>query len=321
MLLLVISSKIANQYLSTLIILFLLIASWPHFNGLALRGENIPGRYYDRVVSLSDDYVTAANFINKNNPEYIYISPSVDYGKYPLGSDFYVGQDLFEKLINVPVYSGQVDTSIKKLTFEAFNEIRNNINFLNNFPVSHVILRNDIKDENQILKESDLIKISTLIFKNNTFKIYRIANSNSILNVDFTKIGNYFYIINQSESIISSLNLLLSYDKGWILMKKSSSNCVSKIEFFCDIYHKFNSFKYLVTNHSILVNPILYKNYAMQWNVNYNESYYLLYYPQLLFDLLVSLSLFFVTLFLLLFISFLLYKKLIKFSPSPKSLL
>jgi hypothetical protein len=315
-LLLVITSKVANQYLSILIILFLLIASWPHFNGLALRGENIPGRYFDRVVSLSEDYVTAANYINIINPEYVYISPSIDYGKYPLGSDFYVGQDLFEKLINAPVYSGQVDTSIKKNTFEAFNEIRNNINFLIHFPISHVVLRNDIKDDNQILKESDLAKISTLIFKNNTFKIYRIANSNSILNIDFTKVSNYFYIINQSESYPSKLNLLLSYDKGWVLMKKTSSNCISRINYICDIYHKLSTLKYIIINHSTLEIPSLYKNYAMQWNINNNESYYLVYYPQLIFDLLIFLYLFFLILCILALISFLIINKSIRFSSS-----
>ncbi len=288
LLLLLLSSKIANQYLITLIVFFLLIASWPHFNGLALRGENIPGRYFDRVVSLPDDYVNAANFINNSNPEYIYISPSVDYGKYPLGSDFFVGQDLFEKLIVAPVYSGQADTSIKKLTFDAFSEIRNNIKLLNNFPISHVILRNDIKDDNQLFKESDLSKISALVYENNTFKVYKVINNNPILNVDFTKIGNFFYIINKSESNQSKLNLLLSYDKGWVLIKNNSIKCILQLDFFCEIFHKFNIFTNFIKNSSHSSSPILHENYAMQWSIDNYNSYYLFYYPQLILDLFFS---------------------------------
>jgi len=282
-LLLIISSKIPQQFLKTLILLFIVITSWPHILGVGLRGENIPGKYYDRVISISEDYRTAANYLNNSSTNYVYINPNQDYAVFKIDNDYYVGQDIFGKLLKSPLYYGGEESSIKKNTYEKFKNINDNINIIDEFPISHVVLRNDLK-ENNLVNEAKIEKKGKLVFQNNTFKIYHINNNTSILNKDYIEIDNNLYYLYIDDN--NKIKFLNSYDNHWYLVgEEYIGRCKMGDNFLCKIILKIAISKTLITNNSGKLKPELLNNYAMQWDVE-KKPYYLVYYPQVIFDLL-----------------------------------
>lgn len=300
LLLLIINKKISEQYIKFLIVIFLSICSWPHFNGAALKGENVVGRYYDRISFIPQDYQTAANFINKNSENYVYIVPDKDYAVFKIDHDLFVGQDMFGKLLNSPVYYGGADSSINKYTYENFNQISRNVNTILKFPISYIVFRNDILDKNKV-EEFAIKNISKLVFSNNTFRIYKVNNSPKLIDAESIKIDTNLYRLSVEKKLVG-VDYLNSFDEHWLLIKSDDlKKCTLSIDWFCNNYLKFNIILFMLKNDLSNFRPKITESYAMHWDVG-SGNYYLFYYPQLIFDILFLL---FCTMFFSLIIYFL----------------
>ena len=107
LLLLYTSNKFNKYIFSSVLLILMLLQSYPLFIGTAVRGEDIQGKYFDRIIHIPDEYQQVADLLNKRNDGtgYVLVLPSVQYGRYMLDaekSEEYVGQDLFPKIIKKP---------------------------------------------------------------------------------------------------------------------------------------------------------------------------------------------------------------------------
>jgi len=229
-LLLIIASQKYKTYLFVLVLLLLSIAqTYPLYFGDAVRGENIENKYYDRIVKISTEYKQLADLLNrqKNTNNYVFTTPSVDYGVYNLnskGTDHLVGQDLLPKLINKPFVYLSTSSGMDANASRELKKVIEDENFdeLQNFPIEYIIFRKDVMCQDcVVLTKGKLDRHYTEILANDLFTVYKINDFSPLINikgknVSYKMISPIMFkaklenIKNQEQ-----LNLMFSFNKNW----------------------------------------------------------------------------------------------------------
>lgn len=294
--------------------------SLPFFTGIAIRGESIKNKYYNRILYIPNDYVQVAKFLNSDpGSGYILPIPSMSYGHYLLdGKKNHVGQDMLSKLIKRPfIYLSLSDGTYQKTYKTLYDALeKKDSNRLGQFPIKYIIFRNDVVCEScKPLSESDLGSSYKEVMLNKTFRVYKNEKYTPLINgnnVTFTQINPLEYrlsIRNLKKS--EDINLLLSFSKDWKVFLNTNQDvmrCVQRKILTSDIQECNNQMRYFSDNELqyLWQKPILGKNqrevfgYANSWNIdavmikkNFNSRYYtmnkdgsvnisltLYYYPQ-----------------------------------------
>lgn len=225
-LLAVLAKQFKTYVLRFSLFIFTLLQAWPFFSGIAVRGENVPGKYFDRVVHIPADYSELAQFINANGDSLSYVLPipAVEYGHYRIDQgENLVGQDMLSKLIEMPFLYTSSSGGVSTNTYQSVKDIldRQEYGRLLKFPIEYVVIRTDIDCSGCDYSEDKLAQISSLVFQNATFRLYLLNNYSTIIkgqNVKAYKVSPVQYAIQlKGVRADSEINFLQSYNENWRL--------------------------------------------------------------------------------------------------------
>ena len=325
---------IAKQYkiyiLVIVLVAIIFFQNYPFFTGVAIKGESIKNRYYDRVLYVPNDYIQVASFLNGDNGSgYILPIPAISYGHYLLdGNKNHIGQDMLSKLIRRPfLYLSLSDGTYQKTYRSLYTALqKKNIDHLRQFPIKYVIFRRDVVcDKCGMIQSSDLDVSYKEVLRNKTFSVYRDENYTPVVsgeNITFTQINPIKYRISMRGMQASQyIAFLLSFNKDWeiFLTKAQRTTCKKNIAFpNAKTNECFQELKYLEGDEPSYFwsKPLfekthkLYNGYANVWKIspdyiknNFSRNYYsvskdgtidfelvLFYKPQLWFYLTLLLS-------------------------------
>jgi hypothetical protein len=304
-----------------LLLLVIIIQGLPLFSGVAIRGENTAWSS-DRIISITQGYREAVDFLNKNSNPYGYILPFPpdSFAFYKLDDyETHLGQDLLPKLSVNPFSYLSQGVGINSLTYNKLLKIvnSNNLADLKNFPIRYFVVRNDIiskKQDNTFNKK--LLLVSQQVFKNKLFTIYEYINGVPIIqseNVQF-KINNpvsydlTFRNIKQDQKLFFNQ----SFNANWKLYPQSKNipSYINEIRYLWqkplfDTSHKlYNGYAntWLISSQDIRrsMDP---KKYKVNSDGSIDFSLVLYYKPQSVFynGAIVSFSYFFILLVVLLY--------------------
>jgi len=295
-----------NKYIFFYVLLFLtLLQSYPMFTGSAIRGENIEGKYYDRIIHVTKEYKDVADFLNQqnNNFGYVLTLPTIEYGHYILDAqkvENHVSQDLLPKFINRPFAYISSSTGIYKPTAVAlYTAIQNkDYNGLRSFPIKYLILRNDITCTDCLnLTEQEADNEFVRVFSNELFSIYEIKDFSQVINgqqITFKMINPVKFLAElENVNNQNKINLMLSFNKNWKLYLNKIDEKIecdnNRIIRYKDVMECTNSqqflegdeLKYLFSKSIFNDNHSTVDTYANSWTIdtdfirnNYDPSYY-----------------------------------------------
>ena len=298
---------ISSQFNKYLLIGVLLIVIWLQssifFNGIAMYGQNIGNKYYDRIINIPPDYQHVADYINSDQRGYGYVLPipSDPYVHFLIDGHHHFGQDILSKLIQDPfAYLSLSDGTFHK-TYVALNNIIQKQEFkkIKLFPIKYIIARNDEICVPACKPPKDKLgAVFKNLLQNKSFTVYKVDNFTPIIkseNIKFSVINpvEYSVIFNHVKNK-QDIHLLLSYNKDWKIFiqpdniayyckslvtysKEREQECVVKQRFF-----EGNEIKYLWqkpifdTTHRLGSD-----NYSNNWVINpkdieknYGSGYY-----------------------------------------------
>lgn len=269
-----------------------LILAWPFFTGAAVKGENVDGKYYDRITHIPEAYSNVAGYINQNTAESSYVLPipAIEYGHYFIDqSEHLIGQDMVAKITKAPfVYisqSGGMSTS----TYEALKNILDSRQYdkFRNFPIRYVLLRKDICPDCPIIPEASLAQISDIVYHDAMFSLYEMRNYRSIIdspNVNYERVSPIKYRVHfKHVTEPQELALLQNFNKDWKVFLGSDAtreNCQSNItNAFSNTVECINNVTLLEKNDwKYLWEPSLFESshqikwgYANSWEISPEE--------------------------------------------------
>ncbi len=291
--LLLYSSKFIKRSIFVVLTIFsiILLVFWL-FTGKATRGFEIDNISYDRIVYQTEDSKGLIAFLNANKflDRYVLILPGFSYHTFELKKgDFFVGQDIISKFVTSPfIYPNQGTTDLYLSSYQALAAILKARSYdqFNNLPVKYIVLRRDISCTDcytQELEDLEKSRVFKQVFANSTFKVLEVPDSVGIVeNVKNYVMKSPVYIpIFKPESTI---NLNLSYNDSWRLYYGSKINPLSLVrDYFAD-----NGLK-----------PRQVGPFMQFTNIPQAESYTLVFAPQILYYMLLELSLVTVSLVLI----------------------
>ncbi len=316
-LLLLITARYVNRFLSVIFLLLILAAqSSIFFSGLAIKGDNISEKYYDRVIEIPVDYENLAYRINNDSSfgfRYVLPLPPVGYGTYSLAGDLFGGQDILGKLIKKPMLYLSESTGISKKTYQVLSQNlkEENYDVLSQFSVGYLILRSDVSCTTCInLNKEKVLQNFDLVYENKTFGLYKVRNSQPIIQSEeglYKIINPTTYQVNIDGSKTQTIGLKLSFHKDWRVYNAPSfklSDCVGGIiskglakECISDFrLTSLSDLIYLIKEPVVLSHEVGSDGYSNTWHYESSQlntgtqNLMIIYYPQLLFTLLMVVS-------------------------------
>lgn len=290
-------------FFSIALVVIVLVSSWPLFSGLAIRGENVPGKFYDRIVEIPQDQKSLSAYINQNSLEGFYTLPvpGADYGTFALKKeDVLIGQDLLSKQINQPFIYTATSGGISKAALERLNFCVNNgdLECLSDFPIQYVLFRNDLPNLDELLRD----KVSgqyKQVYVNPTYSLYEVSPMTSIIgpeDISFERLSPTSYQLSisaakQNQKLIFRQN----FSNHWKIIEADKSICEKTPWTFyglaCELKHWFsrakkvalNQFQFEGTHHQCI-------GYANCWDIKVSSEsrlfqYEVIYYPQIYYQI------------------------------------
>jgi hypothetical protein len=225
------ANYIRNRNFIILIFVVIMLQSFYLINGEAITGEEIPGKYFDRIVHIGEDQREVIEFFNSrdNQQTYILISPSVNYGNFLIEEgERFVSQDILNKFVNIPfVYSTAHTSGLKLDVGDSIEHSIKSGNYekLKTFPFQYILLRRDVTcSDCPTFNESELMNISQNVFENDLYTVFEIDKPSIIISGSTKE----FKIHSPTRIDVSlkettgrhSVNLLLSNDDHWQIYNK-----------------------------------------------------------------------------------------------------
>jgi hypothetical protein len=295
------ASSFNKLFFTGFMLSIILIQGMPFFSKVALYGVNSI-ESIDRIITIPDDYKKVANFINKlSDFGYVWIEPRLTSGSYELSKDnYHAGQDIFKKLIKFPSIELSEYSGISNHKYKLLSDILENQTYtkISDYPVGYFILRNDVKSYNENNLLSFIHKNCKLIYKNQTFEVYRNLNSVDIIDNLNNKNEKVHYEFKENtrlqiEERVTRFNFNLNYSNFWIAVKTESINNTQIFEGLKILYH------YLTKDKTEVAFPV--KNSFANMRFSIDESFNqvtLIYIPQLIFDILIELMISLIAIYL-----------------------
>lgn len=317
-LLIIVSKKFKPVYFLVFVCIVIAIQSKPLLTGVAIHGENIPNKFFDRAITIPEDSKEIASHINSSGEsitEYVLPIPAVEYGMYTLEKDeLHLGQDLMAKITYLPfAYASYSNSMAKDTTDTLQNAILSEVpTQLNSFPIRYILLRNDVGCTDCI-KEADIQFQDKLVevLRNNTFTLYEnpafspiVSSKNSMYSAQSPI---RFSAKLQEPAMKQSISLGLSYNSNWKVFETTRDN-----QYDCDIARQVGSIK--ECSSPLVFSPIsdlvflvkkplfeetheLYEGYGNKWEINIdtlsnapNPTLTIFYLPQAWFQLFLLIS-------------------------------
>jgi hypothetical protein len=288
-------------FFSVALVAIVLVSSWPLFSGLAIRGENVPGKFYDRIVEIPQDQKSLSSYINQHALEGLYTlpHPGSDYGSFALeNDDILIGQDLLSKQINQPFIYTSTSGGISKAALKRFNTCINNsdIQCLSDFPIQFILFRKDLPDSNGYLREWLSQKLKP-VYVNPTYALYEMSPTTLTISpkeISYRKLSptNYQFSIN-AETQNQELIFRQNYSAHWRLIESNTAceiaesslpNLVCELKRWVSNVKKvvLNEFQFEGTHHECIY-------YANCWNISASgqsrlSQYTIIYFPQVYYQ-------------------------------------
>lgn len=238
-LLLYASQRFNKYFFFGALMTLMLFQSYPLFTGTAVRGENIEGKYYDRIIHVPLEHQEIADTLNQRNEGsgYVLVLPSVEYGHYVLDPDTveeYVGPDLFPKLIDKPFVYASVSTGMSKAAQTTLEEVIKEKDYkkLRQFPIRYLILRRDLPCLDCLtLPPGDADREFIKLWESERFSVYEVPDAAPLVRAS----NAYFRMINPTQFQVQldhvsrpeALRLGLSFHPAWkVYIEKKGSSIV-----------------------------------------------------------------------------------------------
>ena len=235
-LLLYVSRRLQPYVFVSLLMGLMLLQSYPMFTGIAVRGQNIEGQYYDRILRISPEYKQVADVLNRQAGQsgYVLALPSAEYGHYVLNAaqtEHHVGQDLLPKLIRQPFVYLSSSSGMSRSAAETLTRVLEKKDYekLSRFPIAYVILRQDIPCTDCLnIAKNNADKAFTRLLQNELFSVYAVNSPAPLIQAE----NAFFKMINPTKFKVEldhvsqheTLNLLLSFSPGWkVYLEKQGS--------------------------------------------------------------------------------------------------
>lgn len=291
------------------------IQSFTMFNGVALRGQNLSKGFIDRIVDVPKDYIEVSKFLNSTQGfSYVLSLPPLYYGQFYYDSNqIHIGQDMLPKLSIVPfLHTSMSTTGLYRDTYEYIVSALNSedLSALKNLPVRYVLIRRDIVCASDCYEHipAKLEQIGKIVFTNNTFDIYEVNPSASIVSGDVresyfinpTKIG-FSTDIRDLTSLNDSRELILnlSYSKHWEIYQVDSLDCEAEAAGNkCVDFFDLGDVKYLFKDAVGGLTQSKHLGYGNKWTSNENfvtngsQNFVFFFLPQAYFYLFLIISFF-----------------------------
>jgi hypothetical protein len=215
-------------------------------NGIAVFGENVKDKFYDRVTYYSQSQQQLSDFFNRftEGSGYILTIPSVQFGLYNIDkNETFIGQDILTKNITMSsLYlleskcTSQICSIYEKTNQQLLEALKSkDLTELNRFPIKYIVHRRDINCPGCFdISEKNLGKYLSKVFNNDLYTVYKMTAFTPIINakkvsVLFTNSNPIRYDVElKNLKNKQDLNLLLSYNKDWKVYlgnKNNSINC------------------------------------------------------------------------------------------------
>ena len=299
------SSYRKSKYFAMLVLTVSIVQSYPLLSGLAIKGS-FSDSDDNRVVTISDEYKQIADFINAPYREYGYIFPfpNHNFTKFRMGGrKLHHGQDLLPKVINMPfVYFGS-HSGMPGFKYNYYQDIVNTMEFdkMESFGIRYFIFRRDLEKEYLPIREY-WSRNYDLVFENSLFDVFENKEAPKIIEGEVANVNihdNSFNYVNNNKS--KEIILHQNYHPGWVIYKVDD-NCYFEIEedtwlynFLCDTEYLFKD-KWDKAKKNITISN---NSWQIDTNISSKKqtNLKLLFYPQLIFNLSMIVSLFFITIY------------------------
>ena len=302
-------SRIKNKLFFIILSIVILIQNYPLITGVAIKGENTIDSY-DRVIYIPADYKELANYLNndKSNFGYLMPIPSSKAGRFFLDEfEEHSGQDILSKIINIPFLYIDESSGMPKRTYEKINNIKKNHKYkdLERLPIKYFLVRYDVevgkKEEREFLQY--IVKNHSMVFKNNTFILYENKNVKPLVQYNI-------YNFEKKKPTWMEFDFNFNEENGLIVLRQNYNNAWKVY----DVGQYNNVVSILLTlpwNKSILENRhMIGDGYANAWIINDDSLSVLrgkklavIYWPQLLFNFLSFISIFFTCIYVVIIFS------------------
>ncbi len=294
-----IAAAISKYIHSLLFVLIIIIITYFQsslfFNGVAIKGENVEGKYYDRIIKIPDTYKEVSGYINSHNNQFSYVLayPLSDYGRFQLDGDLHFGQDFLSKNTNKPFIYLSESGSISSHSYYRLKTIIDNGEYedLQLFPIEYVLLRNDIHctADCAIPHLEKLLEFYKPVVLNKDFTLLHNPNYRQVISGDITS----YEIVNPTIYTFKAPNqagkvfLSQSYNENWRLYRYDDFNPVLSWTITFNPFLKSENSDRIQKTHS-------QEGYANSWRLNetnpLGSDYYLLYFPQVVYNFLLIIS-------------------------------
>lgn len=288
----VISKYIHTLLFALMIFTFTYFQSSLFFNGVAIKGENVEGKYYDRIIKIPDTYKEITSYINSHNIEFSYVLayPLSDYGRYQLDGDLHFGQDFLSKNTNKPFIYLSESGSISSNSYYRLKTIIDNGQYedLTLFPIEYILLRKDIycTVDCTIPHLEKLLELYKPVVSNKDFTLlynpnFRPLISGDIISYEIINPTAYtFKVASQTKEVFLSQ----SYNENWKLYRYNDFNP------FLGWTIRFNPFLRSENSELLQRTHSQEEGYGNSWRIKETSmegsKYYVLYYPQVVYNFL-----------------------------------
>ena len=312
-----------SKYVGGLVLSVAIIQSWPLLTGVAIQGENKEDSF-DRVISIPIKYRELADYMNEGELAWGYVMPfpAVPFGAYRLGQDEqHLGQDLLPKIIQMPFIYASESSGMGRVAYEKIMDVRNKGNFdeLSKLSIRYYIFRKDLKaDDSDLLMYVYAKRELFLKYENSIFSVYEdrdalplVDAKNISLKVEnSSKINIKLLAHEQTDELILQKNL----HPGWRLYIDSSIMSLGETRSVIGGWIENIAYVWKQAVSKVKTNGR--RGYFNEWNIselniqsetNANShqlstgespTLTLFYWPQALFYLLASISIFFASAYL-----------------------
>jgi hypothetical protein len=228
-------SKYINKYFFSLALLGIVFVHNMHmFNGDAIYGQEVPGKYFDRITHVPKHMAELAEYLNNTDTQetgYILPLPTRAYGHFLVEqtdaqSEHFVGQDILRNIVHRPFVFVFETSGIKLETFQRLNRAiaEKDYREISEFPIKYILVRKDVLCKScQIESYEGIEDVFQKAFENEYYKLFEVFPRKALVeshnaDVEFEYINPTKVLVRvRNLNDVDLLNLYLSHDPNWRL--------------------------------------------------------------------------------------------------------
>ncbi len=278
--------KVSWKLYLPIMLFIILIQNKPVIQGYGIYGLNVDNRFYDRIISIPEQYVRISDIINSDKDHFYVLSdPPIVQGHILLNQDsHHIGQDMLSKLIEKPmVYISTNDTRLHSDAESLLSSIKRSKRYDKfwSLPIKYFLVRKDfVCQDCKYLDDIEMSKYFEKLYVGDSVILYKNPYYTSIFGdtVDGEYINPTRFYISNGGFDNQEFNFMLTYSDDWVLYKLNSK----REAYYPDLYYMFKD-EYSSQTHE------KYSEYANRWQID-KGSFLVYYKPQIMYKFFLYLS-------------------------------